>query len=510
MKKPESFIFVIFGGSGDLAKRKLVPALYHLYGNNLLPDSFAIIGLGRKPFNDNSYRQKMAESIKTDNYTQGIDNKSLDNFIMRIFYSSFDMDNLQSYKELRSTLQKLDKDLKTNQNFLFYMAIPPEFFKKVAAGLHAEKLHLELPTGWKRIIVEKPFGHDLNSARDLNAHLQETFDEEQIYRIDHYLGKETVQNILAFRFANGIFEPLWNRNYISHLEITSAENIGVEDRGGYYDTSGALRDMVQNHLLQLAATIAMEPPITFEAKAVRDEKYKFFQSMRKIDLQQIERQVIRGQYIESMVRGQKVLGYRHEENVNPESQTETFVAMKFFIENWRWADVPFLIRTGKRLPTRVTEVVIHFKKTPYHMFKSFNENHLSENQLILRIQPDEGILLKFGMKVPGTGFRIKNLDMDFHYSDLADIKIPEAYERLLLDALNGNNTLFARTDSVEASWQFVEPILNSWKIDPSIKLYGYPAGSWGPKEARQLFDDPERDWRYPCKNLTGEDTYCEL
>ena len=268
--------------------------------------------------------------------------------------------------------------------------------------------------------------------------------------------------------------------------------------------------MVQNHLLQLAATIAMEPPSTFEAKAVRDEKYKFFQALRKIESKQINKQVIRGQYIESMIRGKKVAGYRDEINVNPESQTETFVALKFFVDNWRWADVPFFIRTGKRLPTRVTEMVIHFKKTPYHLFKAYNKNHLAENQLILRIQPNEGILLKFGMKVPGAGFQIKNVDMDFHYSDLIDIKIPEAYERLILDALNGDNTLFARTDSVEASWQFVEPILDAWKNDSSIKLFGYPAGSWGPKEASLLFDNPERDWRSPCKNLTGEDTYCEL
>ncbi len=510
MNKSKSSIFVIFGGSGDLAKRKLVPALYHLYENDLLPDKFAIMGLGRKPFNNKSYRQRMAESIKDITDKQSIDNKSLDSFIKKIFYTSFDINNIQSYKDLRSTLEKLNKDLETNQNFLFYLATPPEFFKKVTSGLHAEKLHLESTGGWKRIIVEKPFGHDFDSARDLNLHLQKIFLEEQIYRIDHYLGKETVQNILAFRFANGIFEPLWNRNYISHVEITSAENIGVEDRGGYYDTSGALRDMIQNHLLQLAATIAMEPPTIFEAKAIRDEKFKFFQSLRRIKTENVKKQVIRGQYINSIIRGEKIKGYREENNVNPESQTETYVAMKFFIENWRWADVPFLIRTGKRLPTRVTETVIHFKKTPYHMFKSYSEHHLTENQLILRIQPDEGILLKFGMKVPGTGFRIKNVAMDFHYSDLTDIKIPEAYERLILDALNGDNTLFARTDSVEASWQFVEPILDAWENDASIKLYGYPAGSWGPKEARQLFDDPERDWRYPCKNLTGENTYCEL
>ncbi|MEJ2544158.1 MAG: glucose-6-phosphate dehydrogenase [Calditrichaceae bacterium] len=509
MKKPESFIFVIFGGSGDLAKRKLVPALFHLYENDLLPDNFAIVGLGRKPYDDNTYRKKMADSIKTIISPNELNKKSLDKFLPNIFYSVFNMDEIHSYKQLKNTLQKLDAELKTGQNILFYLATPPVFFKKAASGLQAENLHLESSKGWRRIIIEKPFGHDLSSALDLNTHLQSIFDEDQIYRIDHYLGKETVQNILAFRFANGIFEPLWNRNYISHVEITSAEQIGVEDRGGYYDTSGALRDMVQNHLMQLAATIAMEPPTTFEAKAVRNEKHKFFQSLKNIEQKDVDKQVIRGQYIESMVREKRVPGYRDETNVNRDSQTETYVAMKFFVENWRWADVPFLIRTGKRLPTRVTEVVIHFKKTPYHLFKSYNENYLSENQLILRIQPDEGILLKIGMKVPGAGFQLKNIDMDFHYSDLANIKIPEAYERLLLDALNGDNTLIARTDSVEASWQFIEPILDTWKNDPSIKLYGYPAGSWGPKEAIQLFDDPDGDWRYPCKKLTGDDTYCE-
>ena len=452
----------------------------------------------------------MVENIKTIVKNDSIDLKSLDRFARQIFYFPFDMDGNNCYTELNSYLNKLDLKLNTNGNFLYYLATPPEFFKKVTSGLHAQNLGEHSNGGWKRVIIEKPFGHDLNSARDLNEHLQNIFDEEQIYRIDHYLGKETVQNILAFRFANGIFEPLWNRNYISHVEITSAENIGVEDRGGYYETSGALIDMVQNHLLQLAATIAMEPPSTFDPKALRDEKYKFFQSIRKIEAGQIKNQIIRGQYIESMVRGKQVIGYLSENNIDPNSQTETYVAIKFFIDNWRWGDVPFYIRTGKRLPTRVTEVVIHFKKTPYHLFKSYNRDYLTENHLILRIQPDEGILLKFGMKVPGAGFQIKNVGMDFHYSDLINTKLPEAYERLILDALNGDSTLFARADSVEEAWNFINPIIHAWKNDPSIKLYGYPAGTWGPKEARQLFDNPERDWRYPCKNLTGEDTYCEL
>ncbi|HEM49236.1 MAG TPA: glucose-6-phosphate dehydrogenase, partial [Caldithrix sp.] len=466
MKKPVSFIFVVFGGSGDLAKRKLLPALFHLFKNDLLPENFAILGLGRKPYDDISYRQKMADSIKDITPKIRTDDQSIRNFIKRIFYSYFDMNDDLSYKELKTNIQKLNADIKTSQNILFYLATPPEFFKMVASGLQAEKLNLEPSNSWKRIIVEKPFGHNLSSAHELNTHLQKIFNEDQIFRIDHYLGKETVQNIMAFRFANGIFEPLWNRNYISHVEITSAESIGVEDRGGYYDTSGALRDMVQNHLLQLAATIAMEPPSTFEAKAVRDEKYKFFQALRKIESKQINKQVIRGQYIESMIRGKKVAGYRDEINVNPESQTETFVALKFFVDNWRWADVPFFIRTGKRLPTRVTEMVIHFKKTPYHLFKAYNKNHLAENQLILRIQPNEGILLKFGMKTPGAGFKVQTVNMDFHYSDLAHKKVPAAYERLLLDCMQGDATLYSRGDAVEAAWEFVQPIINAWETNP--------------------------------------------
>ena len=340
--------------------------------------------------------------------------------------------------------------------------------------------------------------------------MQEIFIEDQIYRIDHYLGKETVQNILAFRFANGIFEPLWNRNFIHHVEITGVENIGVEDRGGYYDSSGALRDMVQNHLLQVLSIIAMEPPSKFEATALRNEKVKVFQSLSQIKPEDVKKQVVRGQYTGSTVRGEKVPGYREEKGVAADSRTETFLAMKFYIGNWRWGGVPFYIRTGKRMPTRVSEVTIHFKKTPHALFSQNLAPTVGDNQLVIRIQPDEGILLKFGIKVPGAGFEIKTVNMDFHYSDISERTIPEAYERLLLDCMLGDASLYARSDAVETCWEFISPILDAWENDPDLPLYGYPAGTWGPKEASNLFDESNEDWRYPCKNLANDGEYCEL
>jgi len=507
----DNFLFVIFGGTGDLSKRKLIPALFNLFLDGQLPDKFAILGLGRKPFDDQSYRKKMIDSIQQFEHHKTPDKNILEKFSKKIFYQSLNMGQEEDYKNLKSRIDEIDEQIKIGGNYLYYLATPPEFFEGVSTSLKTHGLHKESNHGgWRRIILEKPIGRNLESAIKLNRHILKIFHEDQVYRIDHYLGKETVQNILALRFANGIFEPLWNRNYIHHIEILASEQIGVENRGGYYETSGALRDMVQNHLLQIAATVAMESVSTFDAKAVRDEKVKVFQSLRQINPEDVSRQVIRGQYIGSSIQGEKVPGYRKENNVDPHSQTETFVALKFYIDNWRWGDVPFLIKTGKRLPTRVTEVVVHFKKTPHHIFKMDKNRSSYDNQLILRIQPDEGILLKFGMKVPGSGFDIKNVGMDFHYSDLTNTDVPEAYERLILDALLGDGTLYARADGVEAAWKFIDPILSAWENDPGIKLYGYPAGTWGPNESRQLFDDPSEDWRYPCKNLTGEDTYCEL
>jgi glucose-6-phosphate 1-dehydrogenase len=364
---------------------------------------------------------------------------------------------------------------------------------------------------WKRIIIEKPFGLDLDSAIELNSDLLKVITEDQIYRIDHYLGKETVQNILVTRFSNGIYEPLWNRNYIDHVEITSAESNGVGDRGGYYENSGAMRDMLQNHLLQLVALIAMEPPSEINSTTIRNEMLKVFQSLRQIEYKTLENQVIRGQYLRSRVKGEQMKAYRDEAGVSEDSRTETFVALKLFIDNWRWGGVPFYIRTGKRLPTKVTEVVIHFKPSPHTLFCSGGEEYLSSNQLVIRIQPDEGILLKFGMKVPGAGYNVHNVNMDFHYKDLMDGKLPEAYERLLLDCMQGDSTLYARGDAVVAAWKFVDPILRRWNEDKDFPLHGYPGGTWGPEQADALIEGGEKQtWRYPCKNLSDDGLYCEL
>ena len=502
MKIPNNFILVIFGGSGDLTQRKLIPAIYRLFTEGYLPGKFAVLGLGRSEYTSATFREKVKKNLNEPETTK----KMQEDFLSHIHYQILNMRHGDDYKVLEKRLVLLDRENQTGANYLFYLATPPDFFVDVAGQLGRMGLQKAGSADlWRRMIIEKPFGHDLQSALELNSRLREVWKENQIFRIDHYLGKETVQNILAFRFSNGIFEPLWNRNYIQHVEITAAESVGVGSRGGYFEEAGTMRDMVQNHLLQLLATVAMEPPSVFEMDQVRDEKRKVFQSLRPIARDQIAMNVVRGQYIASMAGNEKIVGYREEKNVNTSSQTETFVALKTFIDNWRWGGVPFFIRTGKRLPTRVTEVVIHFKHTPHALFRSGD----GQNQLILRIQPDEGILLRFGMKLPGTGFEIKNVAMDFHYADLSNQNIPEAYERLILDALLGDATLFARADEVQAAWQFIDPIIDGWKNDPAIKIYGYPAGSWGPKEAVSLLGFG-MDWRYPCKNLTNDDTYCEL
>jgi glucose-6-phosphate 1-dehydrogenase len=388
------------------------------------------------------------------------------------------------------------------------MATPPLLYETIAINLSRVGL-TDQSDSFKRVIIEKPFGYDLESGRRLNRKLHELIAEDQIYRIDHYLGKESVQNLLVTRFANGLFEPLWNRNYIDRIEITSSENIGVEDRGGYYDSSGALRDMVQNHLLQMVGMTAMEPPSSLDSNAIRNEVLKVFQSLQPIREEDVPKQVIRGQYTASLIRGECVTGYRHEKGVDINSRTETYVAIKFFINNWRWGGVPFYIRTGKRLPTRVTEIVIHFKPTPHHLFRR-DLGKISANQLIIRIQPDEGILLKFDMKEPGAGFNVKNVNMDFHYKDLTNIRVPSAYERLLYDVMIGDSTLFSRDDEVETAWKFLEPIRKAWANNPSIKVFGYPAGTWGPEHANDLIDGEGLTWRYPCKNLADNELYCEL
>lgn len=506
MSIPDNLILVIFGASGDLTKRKLMPALYALEIQNLLPERFAIIGVSRTEIPDEKFRDNMKEVLLAD---PGENDKSkIPSFLDKIYYQHLDAENESSFKKLSEKLAQLQKTLNISGNILFYLSTPPSLYGVIPHNLARNGLNLQYD-GWKRVIIEKPFGYDLQSAMELNASLEKDWKEDQLYRIDHYLGKETVQNVLVTRFTNGIFEPLWNRNYVNHVEVTSAESIGVEKRGGYYEGSGALRDMVQNHLLQVVGLIAMEPPTSMHSDAIRNETLKVFQSLRPIKKSEILKSAIRGQYVASTIRGEPVKGYREEAGVDPKSKTETYAALKFYIDNWRWGGVPFYVRTGKHLPTRVTEAVIHFKPTPHRLF-SQKEGVDSCNQLVIRIQPDEGILLKFGMKTPGAGFNVQNVNMDFHYSELSNQRIPEAYERLLLDCMIGDSTLFARSDGVMATWQFLDPVLDAWKNDKCIPLYGYPAGTWGPEKADVLISEPGMSWRYPCKNLTDDGIYCEL
>ena len=503
MKADTPQILTIFGASGDLTYRKLIPAIFDLHRQNLLPDCFEVVGVGRTKYADEEFREKMQKGIKEFSKKYKESPEGIDAFLPRLHYCDMDTRSPEAYVKLKETLQKLDDACGTQGNYIFYMAMPPSLYAPIADNLAAQGLNSEA-NGWKRLIIEKPFGYDLDTAIDLNGKLLANFNEDQLYRIDHYLGKETVQNLLVTRFANGIFEPLWNRNYIHHVEITSAESIGVGDRGGYYDGSGAMRDMIQNHLLQLVGMVAMEPPTVVEATAIRNEILKVFQSIRPITGDQVAENVIRGQYIESTIKGEPVKGYRQEKGVAEDSRTPTYVAMKFFIDNWRWGGVPFYIRSGKRMPTRVTEIVIHFKETPHQLFSG-----TGNNQLIIRIQPNEGILVKFGMKVPGMGFDVEQVNMDFHYSELSDAYLPSAYERLLLDAMLGDATLYARGDAVEAAWKFITPILKAWETDDSIPVYGYPAGTWGPENADSMIDG-KLTWRYPCRNLTNDGNYCEL
>lgn len=501
MKIPDPHLLIIFGASGDLTKRKLIPAIYQLYIHHLLPVDFAILGASRTLLSDEEFRQRMMEFLPSGE-VQVVE------FLNKIYYQSIDYEQQNDYFSLKSRLELIRHSLNIEANYLYYLSTPPNLYEVIPAMLAQAVMHQQTD-GFKRLIIEKPFGNDLNSAKALNINLLKNYEENQIYRIDHYLGKETVQNLMVTRFANGIFEPVWNRNFIERIEISSAESLGVEGRGGYYDHSGAMRDMVQNHLLQLVGMVAMEPPVVIEANAIRHEVMKVFQSLRPIKHEELQNYVVRGQYTGSTIKGSPVPGYREETGVNPESHTETFVAMKFYIDNWRWAGVPFYIRTGKKLPTRVTEIVIEFKPTPHHLFDQNDFGNNTSNQLIIRIQPDEGILMKFGMKEPGAGFKVNQVNMDFHYSSLADRHIPAAYERLLLDCLLGDATLFSRGDTVEAAWNFIQPILDAWNNDLSIPIYGYPAGTWGPHESDRLIEG-EKTWRYPCKNLSDDGLYCEL
>ena len=508
MENPRNLIIIIFGASGDLASRKLIPAIFSLKTQKLLPEKYAIVGAGRTKLSNEDFRIKMSSAIVSYSEEKVTDQSLISDFVRDLYYHSLDNSSETGYSELKSMLQDVDNKYGIGGNYIFYLATPPSMYEIIAVNLAKSGLTNQ-EKGFRRIIIEKPFGYDLESGRKLNNTLHDIITEDQIFRIDHYLGKETVQNLLVTRFANGIFEPLWNRNYIDRIEITSAENMGVGERGGYYDTSGALRDMVQNHLLQMVGMTAMEPPSSLDANAIRNEVLKVFQSLQPVKEEDVPSQVIRGQYTGSLIRGECVTGYRHEKGVPVDSRTETYVAIKFFINNWRWGGVPFYMRTGKRLPTRVTEIVIHFKQTPHHLFQR-QSGKLSSNQLIIRIQPDEGILLKFDMKEPGAGFNVKNVNMDFHYKELTDTRVPSAYERLLHDVMEGDSTLFSRDDEVETAWKFLEPIQKAWANNKEIKMFGYPAGTWGPEHANDLIEGEGLTWRYPCKNLADEELYCEL
>ena len=478
---------VIFGSSGDLTHRKLIPALYNLYKIGRLSENFSVLGVARSELNDETFREKMREALIHNEETTP---ETLDAFCSHLYYQAVNTSDAQDYGKLVPRLDDLHDKYKTCGNTLYYMSTPPSLYGVIPECLAAHGLNTE-EYGWKRIIVEKPFGYDEKTAQALDVQIHRFFEEHQIYRIDHYLGKETVQNLLVLRFSNGWFEPLWNRNFIDYVEITGAESIGVEERGGYYDGSGAMRDMFQNHLLQVLAMVAMEPPAIINANSMRDEVAKVMHSLRPLTAEDMEHNLVLGQYTASEINGKMAKGYLEEKGVPADSRTETYIALRCEIENWRWAGVPFYVRTGKRLPARVTEIVIHFKTTPHPVFSQ----NAPENKLIIRIQPDEAISMRFGLKKPGAGFEAKEVSMDFRYADLAVAQVLTAYERLLLDAMKGDATLFARTDAVHAAWKFVQPILD-YKANGG-RVHEYEAGTWGPVAADKLIAKHGKVWRKP-------------
>jgi glucose-6-phosphate 1-dehydrogenase len=494
-RTPDPCVVVIFGASGDLTKRKLLPALYHLEQSGLLPKDFAVVGVARRPL-EQSFAPDMKDGIVSGGGVDTSDPK-LDPFVGRVQYHAMNFDDASGYDALKKLLADLDNKFGTKGNRLFYLATAPEYFSDIIKylGDHCMAKPKDCGDGknWIRVIIEKPFGHDLESAKALNDEVNKVFDEDQIFRIDHYLGKETVQNILVFRFANGIFENVWNRNYIDHVEITAAESIGIEGRGPFYETAGALRDVVQNHVMELLSFVAMEPPVSFEAAAVRAEKVKVWKAIPKIH----PADTVRGQYGPGIVDGKSVPGYRQEDRVHPRSQTETYAALRLEIENWRWAGVPFYIRAGKRLAKRVTEITIQFKQPPLLLFKDAEGRGgegIKPNVLSMRIQPDEGISLRFGAKTPGPSMTIGPVNMDFSYADAFGRSSANGYERLLLDAMFGDATLFAHRDGVEATWSLMTPILEAWSKDPIKDLPNYAAGTWGPATADAMLISDGRRW----------------
>ena len=484
-----SCTMIIFGGTGDLAHRKLLPAIYNLQHEKLLPENFAVVAIGRKGKTNEVYRDEVYRSIKEFSRFK-VREEVWDSIKDRIYYRGMDFLQEDAYIQLKGFLDEKASQYNTGGNNIYYMAVAPEYFEGIVEKLHHHCIG-ESRKGWQRVVIEKPFGRDLSSAKYLNEKIIRVFQEENTYRIDHYLGKEMLQNIMVLRFANMIFEPLWNNKFIDHIQISSSETVGVENRGEYYERSGAMRDMIQSHLLQLLSLIAMEPPNDLDTKSIQDEKVKVLKALKKIEDKHIEESAIRGQYGPSKGTLREVLGYREEKRVDPASNTETFVALKVFVENFRWAGVPFYIRTGKRMPVKSTEILIQFKTMENILY--FKDKQLQPNILVIRIQPREGVFFQFNAKEPGTRQRIIPVQMDFCQNCQVGINSPEAYERLLYDVMRGDRTLFARWDEVEYSWKFVDNILEAWKNNPPT-FPNYEAGTWGPKEAEALLQKDQRDW----------------
>jgi glucose-6-phosphate 1-dehydrogenase len=490
----DSCVMVIFGAGGDLTRRKLIPALYNLAKAKLLSENLSLIALARDAISAEAYREQLARQVESD-ATGERDPEIWKDLLRRIDYLPGDVNDPATHQRLRQALEEPERRRRSGGNALFYLAVGPNLFGTIADRLGAAGLATEEAGRWRRLVVEKPFGRDLASAQALNAGIRRVFAEPQVYRIDHYLGKETVQNLLVFRFGNGIFEPIWNRRYIDHVQITAAETVGVEHRGGYYETSGALRDMVPNHLFQLVTLTAMEPPVSFAADAVHDEQAKILKAVAPLTEEEVLRRAIRGQYGEGSVDGEPRISYRAEPRVAPDSAVETFVALKLDIDNWRWADVPFYLRTGKRLSRRVTEIAIQFRRVPFILFRNTPVERLRSNRLVIRIAPDEGISLRFGAKVPGPIMNVGAVEMDFSYTDYFGATPSSGYERLLYDCMIGDATLFQRADMVETGWGLIQPILDVWGSLPPRAFPNYTSGSWGPREADDLLSRDGREWR---------------
>jgi len=491
----EPSVLVIFGGSGDLAMRKLFPAIRNLASADLLPDEFAVVGVARDDLSNEAYQQKVRTALQGDASSNA--DARTEWVVERVHYLSADASQPDRYPELCQMLEALSSSWSRPGNYLFYLATTSSLFTPIASQLGSSSLARQEPSKWRRVIIEKPFGHDLKSARELNRQLREILSEDQIYRIDHYLGKETVQNILVFRFANGIFEPIWNRRYVDHVQITVAENLGVESRAAYYDQTGALRDMIPSHMMQLLSLTAMEPPTSFHAGAIQDEQAKTLHAVARLMPEDVLSCAVRGQYGAGIIEGKQMPAYRSEPNVAPDSITETFVAVKLCLDNWRWAGVPFYLRTGKRLARHDSEITIQFRQAPFSLFQETKVEQLAPNLLVTHIQPDEGISLRFGAKAPGAAVRVSPVDMDFRYADYFGSKLWTGYERLLHDCMVGDATLFSRADVIEAGWAISDPILDVWRALRARTFPNYAAGTWGPPESFQLLEKDGRHWRDP-------------